>query len=73
MKIKLTKDRKVLAIETDEFTLQFNGKPNRDYAAVLRPLGILLEFSNNDSEQEETTDDLDNSGNPIHVSSDTNE
>jgi len=51
MKIRMTKDRKILAIETDEFTIKLNGKSNKDYTAVLKPLGIHLEFMDELSEE----------------------
>lgn len=44
MKIKLSKERKVLRIETDEFSIILNGKSNQQYKDILAPLGITLEF-----------------------------
>lgn len=44
MKITLTAERKVLRIETDEFSVKLNGKDNLVYRDMLAPLGIELRF-----------------------------
>ena len=50
MKIKLSKERKILRIETDEFSLKLNGRGNQEYKDILAPLGITLEFEEEDPE-----------------------
>lgn len=44
MKITLNQDRKILRIETDEFSIKFNGKANTVYKEMLAPMGIELRF-----------------------------
>ena len=44
IKLTLTAERKLLAIELENFTLTFNGLENIAYKAALKPLGIELEF-----------------------------
>ena len=44
IKLTLTAERKLLAIELENFTLIFNGLENVAYKAALKPLGIELEF-----------------------------
>lgn len=44
MKIIMDKDRRVLRIETDEFSVKLNGKSNTVYRDMLAPMGIELRF-----------------------------
>lgn len=45
MKIKLSKDRRILSIRNDEFTLTLGDRSNAEYQAILAPLGINIEFT----------------------------
>jgi hypothetical protein len=44
MKITMDKDRRVLRIETDEFSVKLNGKSNTVYRDMLAPMGVELRF-----------------------------
>ncbi len=44
MIITLNAERKILRIETDEFSIKLNGKANTVYRDMLMPMGITLRF-----------------------------
>lgn len=44
MKIVMDKDRRLLRIETDEFSVKLNGKSNTVYRDMLAPMGVELRF-----------------------------
>jgi hypothetical protein len=45
IRITLTADRKLLAIETEAFRIKLNGKSNNDYKRMLDAFDIKLEFT----------------------------
>lgn len=53
MKITLDKHRRVLRIETDEFSIKLNGKANTVYRDMLAPMGIELRFEEGEPDFEE--------------------
>lgn len=46
IKITLTSQRKLLAIESDNFRITLNGKTNAEYAAAFKVFGVVLQFEN---------------------------
>ncbi len=44
LKLTLTTDRKLISIESDDFRIKLNGNTNSDYAAMLKPLGVVVTF-----------------------------
>lgn len=48
IKLTLTSQRKLLAIENDNFRIRLNGKHNTDYASILKLLGVTLVFQDED-------------------------
>lgn len=49
IKLTLTSQRKLLAIENDSFRIRLNGKHNTDYASILKLLGVTLVFQDEDA------------------------
>lgn len=50
MRLKLSKERKLMGIGTDEFSLTLNGRGNQEYKDILAPLGIELVFEEENPE-----------------------
>jgi hypothetical protein len=47
IRITLTAQRKITAIETDEFRVKLNGRTNAEYKDMLKGMGIVLVFLEN--------------------------
>lgn len=44
LRITCDANRKLIAVETDDFRIKLNGKGNGEYASILKALGIQLVF-----------------------------
>lgn len=50
MKLLLSKDRKLMRVDTDDFTVKLNGRSNEDYKQIFAAFGITLQFEEEDPE-----------------------
>lgn len=55
MKLKLDKNRRLLAVETPEFRITLNGRETQAYKDILAPLGITLDLEDVDATPVELT------------------
>lgn len=52
--LTVTQDRKLVAIESDDFRVKLNGQTNQEYVSIFKALGITLVVSVVKSEGETT-------------------
>lgn len=50
MKLLLSKERKLMRVDTDDFTVKLNGRTNEDYKQIFAAFGITLVFEEEDAE-----------------------